>query len=137
MSIAASIILKSTKKIAPGTDGYGCAIGDGLEVLDRIAKKMKVPPFTSYVFDELEDDYYDIDHPKKPSKGPKWYDCARGVATVEAIRSALNAKGSSKWVALLEEEGVDSDDLESDLKKLLTALQKAQKKGDSFYLDIG
>jgi hypothetical protein len=137
MSIAASVILKSTRKIAPGADGYGSAIADGLEVLDRIAKKMKVPPFTSYIFDELEADYYDIDHPKKASKGPKWYDCTSGIATIEGVMSALNAKGCSKWIGLLEEEGVDSDNLTSDLRKFLAILQKAQKKGDSFYLDVG
>jgi hypothetical protein len=137
MSVSASIILKSTGKIAPGTDGYGESIVDGLEVLDRLAKKLKVTKFSSFLYDELEDDFYDIDHPRKPAKGPEWHDCADGVGAIEAVLNALKGKGSDKWVALLEDEGVDEDDVQSDLKMCLKALQKAAKKDDRFYMDIG
>jgi hypothetical protein len=49
----------------------------------------------------------------------------------------LKGKGGGKWLALLEDEGVNEDDLKFDLKNCLTALQKAAKKNDQFYLDVG
>jgi hypothetical protein len=52
MSDSAAIILKSTKRIAPGVDGYGYAIVDALTTLDRMAKKLKVPSTSSFLFED-------------------------------------------------------------------------------------
>jgi hypothetical protein len=39
--------------------------------------------------------------------------------------------------SVCEDDGVDLDDLRSDLKPFLKALQKAAKKDGKFHLDIG
>jgi hypothetical protein len=53
------------------------------------------------------------------------------------LLGAFERKDKSKWTAVCEDEGVDLDDLQSDLKTFLKALQKAVKKNDQFHLDIG
>ena len=143
MSHSAAIILKSTGKVAPGVDGYGYALADALRILDRMAKKLKVRGPRSFLFEDpsIWEEFIDQKSQSKFAKSlamqKEWHSCTDGIATFESLLSTLKIKGERKWQVLLVDEGVDSDDLRSDLMVCLKALQKAAKKNDQFHLDIG
>lgn len=140
MSDSAAIILKSTGHVGPGVDGYGYAITDALDILDRIARKLKVSTPRSFLFEDpslYEEVALASKYAKKLSKQKEWHRCADGVATFEAMLGTLDGKNKGKWAKLCEDEGVDVDDLRSDLKTCLKALHKGAKKDDQFHIDIG
>jgi hypothetical protein len=142
MSDSAAIILKSTRRIAPGVDGFGNAIADALTILDRMAKKLKVPSPNSFLFEdpslyeELAEEL-PAKYAKRLAKQKQWHRCSDGVTTFTALLGAFDGEDKSKWMAVCEDDGVDLDDLRSDLKTFLKALQKAAKKDGQFHLDVG
>ncbi|HYV33170.1 MAG TPA: hypothetical protein VEO53_18930 [Candidatus Binatia bacterium] len=108
-----------------------------------MAKKLKVRSPRSFLFEDpsIWEEFIDQESQSKIAKSlatqKEWHSCTDGVATFESLIRALEIKGERKWQVLLDDEGVDVDDLRLDLMACLKALRKAAKKNDQFHLDIG
>jgi hypothetical protein len=88
-----------------------------LEELDRLAKKLKIAPLSSFLIEGADEEF---------DEEPELFDAAAGLATLEALLKAVDS-GSTDFT-----DAEETEILADELRELIGCLQKARKKKARF-----